>query len=236
MRVHVAPIRVRIVESAPLLRDAMTSLIDGADGLSVVSASATISEAIPGNVETLADIMLVTVCQDASFFSAVEEAARRVKGLKLVFLDERTVDSHVHEALRIAVAGYLTRQQPFREIASALRMIVSGQRVIAPEVSDRLIFSSSGLRLVSADRRRTTAMLSPRELQVLALLAQGCTVKKCASLIGIGASTTGNHKSRLMKKLNVYKTVELTHLAIREGLIEIGRPLHDCLERAPSVS
>jgi DNA-binding NarL/FixJ family response regulator len=54
---------------------------------------------------------------------------------------------------------------------------------------------------------------------VLINLAQGSSVKQCAKTLGIGTSTVGNHKSRLMKKLNVHKTVELVHLAMREGLV-----------------
>ena len=60
-------------------------------------------------------------------------------------------------------------------------------------------------------------------MDVLVHLAQGYSVKQCAKALGIGTSTAGNHKSRLMKKLNVHKTVDLTRLAIREGLVYEGR-------------
>ncbi len=80
-----------------------------------------------------------------------------------------------------------------------------------------------GVRLAADNYKNPLASLTPRETDVLVNLAKGNSVKQCAKALGIGTSTVGNHKTRLMKKLNVHKTVELVHLAMREGLVP-GRP------------
>lgn len=64
-------------------------------------------------------------------------------------------------------------------------------------------------------------LLTPREMGVLKLIAQGNTVKHCAELLALAPSTVDNHKSRLMKKLGVHKSLDLTRLAIREGLVSL---------------
>jgi DNA-binding NarL/FixJ family response regulator len=63
-------------------------------------------------------------------------------------------------------------------------------------------------------------MLTPRETELFTLLAQGLTIKKCSERMGITVNTADNHKTRLMRKLGIHKTVELARLAVREGLIE----------------
>jgi DNA-binding NarL/FixJ family response regulator len=95
--------------------------------------------------------------------------------------------------------------------------------VFAPEIARRLVMSAEGVRLPATNGEHPLACLTPRETDVLINLAQGSSVKQCAKKLGIGASTVGNHKSRLMKKLNVHKTVELVHLAVRAGIVNGGQ-------------
>jgi DNA-binding NarL/FixJ family response regulator len=96
--------------------------------------------------------------------------------------------------------------------------VSSGVRVFTPTIAERLVLSGSGVQLLPPVNQ-LVSNLTPRELEMLVRLAQGYSVKQCASSLGIGNSTAGNHKSRLMKKLGVHKSVELARLAIREGLI-----------------
>ncbi len=156
-------------------------------------------------------------------FSAVAQFAERAPQAKVVLLDDRPLDVNVREALRVGAAGYLTKTQSIGQIESSLRRAVRGERVFAPDVAARLVLSSDGVRLTADAAGNSLARLTPRETDVLIHLAHGMSVKQCAKALGIGTSTAGNHKSRLMKKLNVHKTVELTRLAIREGLVLDGR-------------
>ena len=94
-----------------------------------------------------------------------------------------------------------------------------GERVFAPDIAARLVLSGDGVRLAPGGQGNPLSNLTPRETDVLIRLAQGYSVKQCAHALGIGTSTAGNHKSRMMKKLNVHKTVDLTRLAIHEGLV-----------------
>lgn len=222
-------IRVLVIDESPLIRDAWSALLSGAGGMTVVATLASPSEALLCAVEATAHIVLIGVFDPERLFLTAEQILRSNAGTKLVFLDQRVVDCHVREALRIGAAGYLTRQQSFREIKHALRQIAGGQRVFVPEVACRLSIADEGVRLPFADRQHPLATLTPRENEVLVLLSRGHSVKQCANILHIGANTVGNHKARLMKKLDVHKSVELTHLAIREGIIGVTPPSDDCL-------
>jgi two-component system invasion response regulator UvrY len=219
-----AKIRVLLVEERGLIQAGLSALINAAEGMEVVSAAATAAEAIEQSERLQPDVLLMGSLGEWGVFGAVGEIMQRCPHTRVIVLDERCVDANVREALRVRAAGYLTKQQPFAQIETALRRAVRGDRVFAPQIATRLVLSAEGVRLMPDTTPSPLASLTPRETDVLIHLAQGFSVKQCAKALGIGASTAGNHKSRLMKKLNVHKTVELTRIAIREGLVpETGR-------------
>lgn len=236
MSAYAAEIRVHVVDDSPLIREAWSALLNGADGISVVATLASPAESLEADAEAPADIVLMGIFDPDRLFPMAEEIVRRDSRKRLVFLDDRAVDAHVREALRLNAAGYLTWQQPFREIEHALRQVAQGLRVYAPEIASRLVLGGGGLRLPLVDRQTPLARLTPRERDVLGLLSRGYSVKQCANYLGIGVSTAGNHKSRMMRKLDVHKTVQLTHLAIREGLISVSRRSDEALSPAMQVA
>ncbi len=212
-------IRVLLVEERGLIQAALTALIDAAEGLQVVAAVATSVEAIELADRLQPDILLMGSLSEWGVFGAVSEIIERRPRTRVILLDERVLDANAREALRVRAAGYLTKQQPFAQIETALRRAMRGDRVFAPQIATRLVLSAEGVRLMPDTSPSPLAGLTPRETDVLIHLAQGYSVKQCAKALGIGASTAGNHKSRLMKKLNVHKTVDLTRIAMREGLV-----------------
>ena len=222
-------VRVALVDDQLLIREALESLVRGAEAIELVSSTSSGEEAVRSAEALRPDVALIDVT--GAGFETVCEIRRRAPETKVVMLDDSPSDLHIRESLRVHAAGYLTKQQPFAQIEAALRQAAHGERVFVPEVARRLVLSAEGVRLPMAGTESRLASLTPREIDVLVQLAQGQTVKQCAKTLGIGASTVGNHKSRLMKKLGVHKTVELTRLAIREGLIPIGGQSHGHQER-----
>ena len=224
MDVRPSAIRIQLVDDQALVRKALASMIEAVSDFDLVAAMGTVDEAVRCAEQLQPDVVLMDVLPEPSIFQGVAQIIERCPGTKVVFLDDSPLDTNVREALRLGAAGYLTKQQPFGQIEAALRQAARGERVYAPEVSKRLILSPDGVRLSIGTRDRSLSSLTPREVDVLLYLAQGSSVKQCAQSLGIGVSTVGNHKSRLMKKLDIHKTVELTRLAIREGLIPNERP------------
>ncbi len=219
-----AKVRVELVDDQALVQKALASLIHGIEGIEVVGTADGLEEAIRCADCLQPDIVLMDMLGEAGVFEAASEIMRRCPHTKVIFLDDSLSDTNVRETLRINAAGYLTKQQPFGQIEAALRQVARGDRVFAPQIARRLVLLPEGVRLAVKDKTHPLASLTSRETDVLICLAHGNSVKQCAKVLGIGVSTVGNHRSRLMKKLNIHKTVELTRWAMREGLISVGRP------------
>ena len=154
------------------------------------------------------------------------EAARSIRAAQsdagILFLDESVHPAHVRQALSVGGAGYWTKHATFDEIVEAVRLVGTGQQSFCPAVRQHLVVtSSSGLRYrpMPSDIESLDT-LTAREMDVLAGLARGLSVKQCAQHLRLARSTVDNHKSRLMKKLKVHKTVDLARLAMHQGLID----------------
>ncbi len=216
-------IRILLLEHQSLVQTALATLIDAVEGMQVVATADTVADAERAAESLRPDIVLLSIAGEWSVFGAAGRIGEQFPDIKVILLDERSLDSNVREALRVRAAGYLTKEQPFHEIATALRRAAHGERVFAPDIGARLLPSADGVRLARDTSPGPLESLTPREIDVLIHLARGYTVKQCAKALGIGTSTAGNHKSRMMKKLRIHKTVDLTRLAMREGLVAEGR-------------
>jgi DNA-binding NarL/FixJ family response regulator len=213
---------LELVDDQALVRDGMAALLENAEGIELVATAGGLDEALQFAEQFKPRVLLMDVLAEPTLFDRTKSVLDRCPETVLVVLDDSPVDANVREALRIGAAAYLTKQQPFGQIDAALRLAARGNRVYAPEVARRLVLSAEGVRLAAEDKSHPLSELTPREMDVLINLARGSSVKQCAKNLGIGVSTVGNHKSRLMKKLNVHKTVELVHLAMKQGIVRAG--------------
>ena len=231
MDIRPKTIRVQLVDDQALVRKGLALLIEASSDFDLVAAMGTIDEAVRCAELSHPDVVLMDVLPEPTLFQGVAQIIERCPETEVVFLDDGPLDTNIREALRLGATGYLTKQQPFSQIGAALRQAARGERVYAPEVTKRLILSPDGVRLSIGSSDRRLNSLTPREVDVFLYLAQGSSVKQCAKSLEIGVGTVGNHKFRLMRKLDIHKAVELTRLAIREGLIPTGRPTNCQAER-----
>jgi DNA-binding NarL/FixJ family response regulator len=223
--VHVT---VLVVDDQTAIRDALSAKIDSLAGFTVIASTGSATEALRISIELSPDVVLFDILPEPTIFDRIAELASACPRAKVILIDDDVYDVHAQQALRLKAAGYLTKQQPFDEIETALRQALAGTRVYDPRVAQRLMLSGEGMRLAHG-KDEGLASLTPREMDVLMHVARGCSVKQCAELLGISASTVDNHKSRLMRKLRVHKSTELARLAMHHGLLSAasgpcGRP------------
>ena len=214
-----ASIAVLIVDDQELVCEGLASLCGRIRGMQVVGLARTGADVIALLSKHRPDLILWSVSREAGFFETVGAVVDRYAPTKVVLLDERTVDSHARHALRLEVAGYITKEQSFGQFERALHEAHEGELVFVPEISARLQFTNDGMRLAAIGGSSPLARLTAREMDVLVQISQGLTVKECARALGISASTVDNHKARLMRKLDIHKTVDLTRLALTHGLL-----------------
>ena len=140
----------------------------------------------------------------------------------LVILDSHVRDGYLIEAIRCSDVSYLTRQTgPDALLNVVERVARDGESHFDPLLATRVYVTEQGPVLVSNPRSPSIGQLSDRELDVMRRLASGKSVRECAEDLGIAVSTADNHKSRLMKKLNIRKVSQLTRRAIQDGLVSV---------------
>ncbi|MBA4020169.1 MAG: hypothetical protein C0483_23655 [Pirellula sp.] len=209
-------IPVVLVYERPLLRDGLRLILSSDEHLFVVSAVARVDELSP---QLVPEVVIYGFGSDSAAIADVTNLQTTYPRAKVLVLDDNANDGRALMTLRTDARGYLTTAQTGAEIVAAVRKAAVGERVFAPEIAARLTVTPEGIRLKAPEGEGPLAGLTPREREVMTYLSLGYTVKQAASTLGLRPSTVDNHKTRLMKKLNVHKTVELTRLAFRYGLV-----------------
>lgn len=213
-------IRLALVEDEMLIREGLLALIERTPGLQCVAAAADHVEAIRAAEFAPPDVALLDVtAAESSTPQGLGLWAERLPQVRILLYDDCVRDVNVRTALRLRAAGYLTKRDRFVDWIDAVRKAMRNEPAFTAAVRQRLRPTVRGWELLPSADAPGLHTLTARETEVLTYLAQGFTGKQCSAMLGISPSTVDNHKSRIMRKLNVRKTVELTRLALREGLV-----------------
>lgn len=139
---------------------------------------------------------------------------------RALIIDDRVREGLLAEILQFSQISYMTRQESNNSLLEAVKRIaLFDDRIFDTTITKRIRKTLRGWELEHHENQPSVATLTARELEVAKLLAQGNSVRECARELHLSESTIDNHKTRLMKKLQVHKLTELTHIAIRDGLI-----------------
>ena len=146
------------------------------------------------------------------------EAGRQIKqkqkDIKLVFLTMNEDPDLAAAAFRSGASGYLIKRSAASELLTAIREVMRGRSYVTPLVTEGLVES-----LIQADAHKSSHELTPRQREVLQLLAEGRSMKEVASLLKLTPRTVAFHKYRMMEQLHVKSTAELIQYAVRHHIV-----------------
>ncbi|GAA2021998.1 response regulator transcription factor [Catenulispora yoronensis] len=219
-------IRVLLADDQPLVRTALRMVIDSAVDLEPAGEAGTGAEAVRLAAEQRPDVVVMDIRMPVMdgieathrILAAPEAAPTRV--LILTTFDE---DDHVYAALRAGASGFLVKDQPLADILAGIRVVATGDALIAPSVTRRLIADFT--RPPAARRPAAEGLvpalgsLSDRERQVLLLVAEGLSNSEIAQKLFISTATVKTHVTRMLGKLDARDRVQLVILAHRGGLV-----------------
>lgn len=147
------------------------------------------------------------------------DATRRITRLspntRSVVLSMHLEDHYVVEAFRAGAKGYVIKHHSCEDLQQAIRQVTRGEVYLSPGLSDRVI------QACLCNNSESNQTLTPRERQVLQLVAEGHSTKQIASILTLSTKTIESHRTRIMQKLEIHDTVGLVHYAIRAGLVHI---------------
>jgi len=214
-------IRVVLVDDQPLIRTGIRALLDAEDDIEVLAEGANGREALALALEHRPDIVLIDVqMPEMDGIEATRRIANddRLSAVRVVMLTNYGLDEYVFNSLRAGAAGFVVKDTEPADLLQALRVTVRGDALLSPAVTRRLIseFASRPADVLpSAD----VARLTPRETEVVALVAHGLTNDEIAERMVLSPMTAKTHVSRAMTKLGARDRAQLVVFAYQSGLV-----------------
>ena len=204
-------IRVLIVDDHPIVRDGLLAVLGDQPDLEIVAAVGSAEEAL--GLAARPDIVLLDLeLPGLDGVAALPRLAEAMPAARMLVLTAYATDERVFGALKAGAAGYLLKGTPATEIVRAIRDVHAGGSALEPAVAARVVAA------VGAPHRVSTE-LSPREREVLALLAEGLPTKQIARSLGITERTVKFHVASLFAKLGASNRAQAVALAARRKLL-----------------
>jgi len=207
-------IRVLLADDHTVVREGIRSLLER-EKLTVVGEASNGREAVTAAQATQPDVAVLDLTMPIlNGFDAARELLKVSPSTRSILLTMHDEDRYVLEALRAGLKGYVLKTQAAGEVAQAVRDVNRGGIYLSPGISSAVVDAYLNRMEVPADP------LTPRERQVLQLVAEGKTTKEIAQLIGVGTKTAESYRARLMQKLDIHQTAGLVRYAIRQGMLQ----------------
>jgi len=212
-------LRVVLVEDHPIFREGLRALVISSLGYEVVGEAEDGHQAVGVCRECAPDLVLLDLSLPR--MNGIEAAQRIKEQAPRTIILAVTVhldDEYIAAAFQAGIDGYVLKDANRSEIIEAIRTVVSGRPYLSPDVSERVI---RGFVKGSTEKEAdiTSTPLTPRELEVLKLVAEGHTNRAIADLLFISVKTVEKHRASLMAKLDLHSPQALTAYALEKGLI-----------------
>lgn len=220
-------ITVLIVEDHPVVRDGLVSYISTAREMKVVGQTADGAEAVELALELVPDVVLMDVVLKESEISG-SEATRRITSLcpntQVLAISAFDDDDKVFPTLKAGAMGYLLKTSPSDQILEAIRQVVHRQPYLDTRIYRKL---TDYLSMVSDDQfdSEPRPRLTPREQELLPLLAQGSTNQEIAKELVISVKTVKTHVSNILQKLHLSDRTQVRYWALQRGVADGSNPL-----------
>ena len=210
-------IKVLIADDHQIMREGLRSLLEKEIDIQVLG------EAEDGRMiqrmaqELLPDVIIMDVAMpDMNGIEATRQIVAQLPGVKIIALSMHDDRRFVLNMLKAGAAGYMLKDCAFKDLAKAIRVVMSHKTFLSPEVADIVV--KDYLCATQPAEASVFNLLSPREREVLQLIAEGKTSALIGESLHISIKTVETHRQQIMVKLKIRSVAELTKYAIREGL------------------
>jgi len=212
-------VRFFIADDHSLVRDLLRNLISKNDTYTIVGESGDGREACI-LIETIKpDVVLLDISMPS--MSGVD-VARKLKKfypeMKIIIVTHYDYDEYVEELLSIGVEGYVLKHNSSEELLVAISEVLKGNNYLSPQVTKKVMTTYK--KRTEPVETSIFSILSPRETEIMKMIAEGKTNKDIASLLFISTETVKTHRSNMMKKLNFTSVTDIVRFAVKAGIID----------------
>ena len=217
-------IRVLLVDDQALVRAGFRALLDAQEDIEVVGEAADGEEAVSMSRRHLPDVVLMDIRMpgmDGLEATRIIAADGSLDAVRIVILTTFDLDEYVFEALRVGASGFLVKSTEPAELVHAVRAVAAGDALLSPGVTKRLV-AEFAARAKEPRPAAKLDVLTDREREVMALVAEGLSNDEIAARLVVSSATAKTHVSRAMVKLGARDRAQLVVLAYESGLARPG--------------
>lgn len=213
-------IRVLLADDHKIVREGLRSLLEKEPDITVIGEADTGAKTVELTEELQPDIVIMDITMPGlNGIAATHQIKKNAPDIKVLCLSVHSDKRFVLALLRAGGSGYLLKNCPFEELVRAIRAISANQVFLSPAIAHIVVDATKGRG--STKKRAGHLVLTPRECEVVQLIAEGKNTKQIALTLHISGKTVDAHRRQIMKKLKIHSIADLTRYAITEGLISL---------------
>lgn len=217
------PVRVFLADDHAVLRDGLTLLLEAGNDVKVVGAAADGLQAVREVLGLKPDVVVMDVSMPKlDGIEAAHQICRSCPQTRVIILSVHSTSEHIYRALRAGARGYLLKESAGEEVMEAVRAVYAGRLYFSPTISEIMVANYIHQYEV-ASGKSPLERLSPREYEILKLLAEGMSNQEIAEDLNLSVKSVETYRSRMMQKLGIHDLASLVKFAIEHGLTTLER-------------
>lgn len=217
-------IKVLVADDHPVVRKGLQTCLSRQDRLRIVGEAADGEEALAKVKELSPDVVLLDISMPRMNGLAVTEIIRRdFPDIKILILSVHNTQEAILRIVRAGAHGYISKEAPPEQLYRAVETVFAGESFFTADIARAAL----NQLVTGGGKEATVAQLTPREREVLVLIAEGNSNKEIANRLNIGVRTIETHRERIMRRLNIHSVAGLTKYAVANGMVNLegNRPV-----------
>jgi len=215
------PVRVHLADDHALVRAGIRALLEGLEGVTVVAEAANGIEVLELARKHRPDVVLLDISMPGlGGLEASAQLKQELPEVRVVMLSMHANEEYVLQALRAGAAGYMLKDSATAQLELALQAVMQGETYLSPPISKQMV--EGYLQRVGSEQPAADN-LTPRQRQVLQLIAGGHSTKEIAYRLELSVKTVETHRAQLMERLEIRDIAGLVKYAIRSGLVTAAK-------------
>ncbi len=211
------PTRVLLADDHALVRAGIRALLSTIEGVEVIAEAGDGCEALQLIKELRPDIALLDITMPGlSGLEVLAESKKQLPDLRVIILTVHDAGEYAMQALSAGAAGYLPKSAAATELQLAIEIVSRGETYVSGEVSRKTLLEYS-----QGPTEHPLASLTPRQREILTLIAEGHSTKDIGRRLNISAKTVESHRAQLMERLDIHDVASLVRYAIKKGLVKV---------------
>ena len=211
------PIRVLLADDHTLVRAGIRALLNAIEGVEVIAEAGNGREALQLIMELHPDIVVLDITMPGlGGFEVLADATKQFPDLRVIVLTVHDAGEYAMQALRAGAAGFLPKSAAANELQEAIETVSRGDTYVSDEVSRRTLLEYS-----KGPTENPLARLTPRQREILTLIAEGKNTKDIGRTLNISVKTVESHRAQLMERLDIHDVASLVRYAVKMGLIMV---------------